>query len=40
MGKEEEVQELIQYYKSEFGKIPMTNTPQFDPRFPNQNQSR
>lgn len=40
MGKEEEIKDLIEYYKKEFAKIPLTDTPQFDPRFPNQNQTR
>ena len=40
MGKEEEIKELIEYYKGEFAKIPLTDNPQFDPRFPNQNQTR
>lgn len=40
MGKEEEIQELIQHYKKEFAKLPLSDAPPFDPRFPNQNQTR
>lgn len=40
MGKEEEIQGLIKHYKDEFAKIALFDTPVFDPRFPNQNQTR